>query len=577
MADALAHLQAARLSEAEDLYRQILAVVPNHPDAINNLGVVNYQQGKNEIALAFFAQAIALNGQSADYYWNRGLAFQALGRIDEMITAYTRSIELGPTWARLIALANRLFAAGQCPQAAVYYIQALNLVPEDVDVLNLLGESLRQTKHFAEATVALERAIVLNPNHSGAIVSLGATFYDQGRLADAEACFRRAIACDPKCDPAYSNLGELLRQFGQANLSLPYCRKAIELAPRNAMFHDNLGNALKDLGDLGQARASFRQAIALDPGYAKAKMNLAITELLTGDFDAGWKDYEARLQDWPVNRSNLPPWTLDCPRGSTVLVQAEQGLGDTIQFLRYVPLILDRGHAVVVEVQNPSLADLARSISDVTVVVRGEPLPPFDFHVALLSLPLVFGTTLANIPVRIPYLRADPAAGETWRRRLGAGRGLKVGLVWAGNPTHKHDCTRSIPLRALEPLLKVPGVRLFAMQKELRPGDEETLAALGVVNLAAELGGFAKDAGALAHLDLTIAVDTSAAHLAGALGSPVWVMLAYMPDWRWLLDRDDSPWYPTARLFRQQRYGDWAGVIESVAAELAKFAATKCR
>jgi tetratricopeptide (TPR) repeat protein len=574
MATAVDHQLAGRLAEAEETYRQILTLDPEHASATHNLGVIAYQLGHYERAAELIGQVIARHGSSADYHWNLGMVLERLGRTGETIAAMKRAVTLLPTAPRLRGLADRLLESGQIQQADGFYRQALACAPDDPDTLSGFGEALRRSGKHAEARTILERALTLAPQSAEAASNLGATLYEMGMVPAAEAHFRRALVCNPRYPNAYSNLGELLRRHGYVRQALSPNLMAAELQPRNPIFHDNLGNTLRDLGKLQDAEARFRRAVEIAPDFGKARANLGMLDLLRGDFARGWEGYEGRMQAELAalaDRFTQPRWHPDrSGRGSTVLLHAEQGLGDTLQFVRYVPQVIAAGFRVVLEVQKP-LVGLLGCIADVVVVGKGDPLPDFDSQCPLLSLPLVFGTALKTIPAAIPYLSADPDAVERWRSRL-RGSGLKVGIAWAGNPAHRNDATRSMPLAALQPLLSVPGVRFFVLQKELRPGDQESLARLGVENIAAEFRDFTDTAAAVSNLDLTVSVDTSIVHLAGALGRPVWIMLPGVPDWRWLLECDDSPWYPTARLFRQPNHADWTGVAETVARELAALA-----
>jgi hypothetical protein len=334
--------------------------------------------------------------------------------------------------------------------------------------------------------------------------------------------------------------------------------------------HNNRGNALQDLMRHDEALASLARAVALKPDYASAYWNESLTRLLQGDFEAGWKLYEWRWRmdspNWPAG---IPQWLgEERLNGKTIVLHAEQGLGDAIQFCRYAKLVAARGATVLLQVR-PALTALLRNLEGVSrVTAGGERLPPHDFHCPLLSLPLAFKTRLETIPADVPYLFADPQRATRWRRRLGDAPSPRTGLVWAGSMTHKNDRNRSLPLlRLLEAL--PAGIRCYSLQKELRDGDRELLRQRPeIVHLGDDLADLTDTAALLSELDLVISADTSVVHLAGAMGKPVWVLLPFAPDWRWLLDRDDSPWYPTARLFRQTAIGDWAGVLSRVSDEL---------
>jgi len=352
--------------------------------------------------------------------------------------------------------------------------------------------------------------------------------------------------------------------------------RAVALRPGYTDALNNRGSALMELGRIHDALADLAAVIALDPGHPGARWNRALCNLLLGRYREAWPDYERRIQAGLVHLH----WQ-DCGRlqwdggdiaGKTLLLHSEQGFGDTIMAARYLPWVAAKGAHVVVEVP-PALASLMEPIEGIRVVTPDHTVPAFDLHCPMMSLPGVSGTMLDTIPADVPYLRAPPAHLEKWQHRLRRGGARRVGIAWAGNAVHKRDDTRSIELAAMAPLLACPGVELYGLQKDLRPGDAELLQRQPrITNLGADIESLADTGAIVAHLDLVISVDTSTVHLAGALGRPVWVLVQFAPDWRWLLDREDSPWYPTARLFRQERLDEWSKVIEKVAAELSHFA-----
>ena len=356
-------------------------------------------------------------------------------------------------------------------------------------------------------------------------------------------------------------------RLGQLDQAISSHSTAIGLNPQLTEAYSNLGNAFTDFGKIDQAIAAYRQAISLKPDYAQVHWNLAIALLLKGDYAEGWCEYEWRwkCEDQSARRFTQPLWDGGDLTGRTILLHAEQGFGDTLHFIRYAALVKDRGGRVIVECQQ-ELIGLLKQLTSVTQwITRGQPLPPFDVHRPLLSLPFVFGTTLENIPQQTPPLQAPANRVEQWRHRV-ADKSvvLKVGLAWAGNPHHKNDRNRSILLSQLMPLLEIPHIQFFSLQKGASTDGTNLL------NLTTELHDFNESAALISNLDLIISVDTSVVHLAAAMGKPTWVMLPFAPDWRWLQQRDDSPWYPSIRLFRQTRIGDWPGVIDQVAAELAR-------
>ena len=328
---------------------------------------------------------------------------------------------------------------------------------------------------------------------------------------------------------------------------------------------------MKDQGKLDEAVACYHRALELKPDYADAHLNLSLSSLLTGDFRRGWPEYQWRWKTkrWQQRDRPQPLWDGQPLQGRTILLHAEQGLGDTIQFIRYAPLVKQAGATVLVECQQPLVRLLAGCRGVDALIGRGDDLPPYDVQAPLLSLPGIFRTSLQTIPVDVPYLFADPGLIAHWRGELGPIAGARIGIAWRGNPEHRNDRTRSLSLRCFESLAGLPGIRLLSLQKGA--GAEQLQEArdhFPVTDLGSRLEDFMDTAAVLANLDLVIACDTAVAHLAGALGAAVWVALPFVPDWRWLLDRSDSPWYPTMRLFRQRTPGDWAGVFQEIKAEL---------
>jgi hypothetical protein len=398
------------------------------------------------------------------------------------------------------------------------------------------------------------------------------------RRGDPQRCHEfatRALALDPANAEVLSNRGAALRQLGRFEEALADYDRALALAPAAAEAHNNRGVALAALARYAEALAAYDRALQLDPGFDRARFNRALARLTLGDLRGGFADHEARWTgaDNQFGRPTFaqPRWTGAEPlAGRTILLHAEQGLGDAIQFARYVPQVAARGARVVLQVHRP-LAPLLSQLPVAQVVAFEEPLPAFDLHCALMSLPLAFGTTLETIPAAVPYLRAPATHLERWRGRLGERRVPRVGLAWSGNPAQANDRNRSMPLAALAPLREC-GCELVSLQKDVRAGDRAALAAMGLADFSPELRDFA-DTAALARLmDLVVSVDSSVAHLAGAMARPLVVMLCHNADWRWLTERCASPWYPTAKLLRQPAAGDWNAVAGAAARELRALA-----
>ena len=570
------HHYAGRLREAEQLYRNVLAQQPDHAAAIHHLGVIAHQLGRNDAAVDLIHRAIALNPNLPEAYSNLGSALRDMGRLDEAIAACRHAIALRPNYADARNnLGNALKDKGQPDEAIAAYRQAIALNPTSSESHSNLGVVLKNEGQLDKAIAAFRQAIALNPDYADAHNNLGNALREKGQLDEAIAACRRAIALRPEFADAHNNLGNALGQNGQLDDAIIAFRQAIALNPNLSEVHSNLGTLLRDNGQIEEAIAAYRQAIALNPDFAEAHHNLALALLAQEDFQRGWEEYEWRwkCRDFPSPPRNFPQpqWDGRKLETHTLLLHTEQGLGDAIQFIRFLPLVAERCGRIIIECQ----ADLQRlfrtTAGNCQIVAGGEPLPRFDFHCPLLSLPRILGTNLANIPHSMPYLRADAVDAKRWQQRMADySKNAKVGLVWAGSPGHKNDRNRSIKLATFAPLGQVLGVHFFSLQKGEAAADCKTPpSGMKIVDWTQELNDFADTAALIVNLDLVIAADTAVAHLAGALGKPVWILLPFVPDWRWPLEREDSPWYPSMRLFRQPRRGDWDSVITRVADALS--------
>jgi tetratricopeptide (TPR) repeat protein len=574
LAAALAHHQAGRLPEAEGIYRQILDVEPQHAETLHLLGVLAHQVGQNDASVALIGQAIAIDGGNRRYHNNLGTAYRMLKRFDDAAASYRRALALFPDFAEAHGnLGIVLAEQGDHEAADASYRRALALSPGFAEAHYNLGNSLRARHRMAAAIDAYRTALMIEPRFPDALGNLGALLFEQGETAAAIDHYRQAIALAPANPVTHNNLGNALIAQDQVSEAVDSYRRALALDRAYVPAHINLGNALQEAGDLEGATRSYAEALALDPDAAEADWGLALIALLTGDFAAGWPRHEARhrVAGFGVPRRFVQPqWRGEPLDGRTILLHAEQGLGDTLQFVRYVPLVAARGGRVVLEVPRELYGLLGAMPGAARVVSAGDPLPDVDVHCPLLSLPLAFGTDRATIPASVPYLAADPAKVAAWNARLPS-ETIRVGLVWAGRPEHKRDRWRSLTLAALAPLVRA-GVAFVSLQKGPAAGQAKTPPpGMVLLDPTDELVDFTDTAALVAALDLVVAVDTSVAHLAGALGKPVWILLPAMPDWRWLSSGDESPWYPTARLFRQPSRGDWRTVAETVGRDLEAY------
>jgi tetratricopeptide (TPR) repeat protein len=503
LARAVHQHQAGGLAEAEQLYLQVLTRDAGNADALHLLGVVTHQKGRPDLAIDLIRRAIAINPLEASFHANLGVAFKELGRQDEAIACYRTAIRLRP---------------------------------EQPEAHNSLGNALAGSGRLDEALVSYRTAIALRPDYAEAHYNLGITYKEQGRAEDSVACYRKAIALRPA--------------YQEANY--------------------NLGNAFRDLRQLDAAVASYRRAIDLRPDFPDAHHNLALALLAQGDLAAGWAEYEWRWKASQLSEARRafaqPQWRGEAAEGRTLLIHAEQGFGDTIQFCRYAPLAAERGLRVVLEVQEP-LVRLLHAVPGVDLVLgRGADLPAFDLHCPMLSLPLALRTTLSTIPAVPSWLAVEP------KMRTCLGPGPRIGVAWAGKPSNLADRRRSMALDQLAPLFAVPGLQFVSLQQ----GGPKPAADLPLIDFMDEMTDFADTAAVIAHLDLVISVDTAVAHLAASLGKPVWLLDRFDACWRWLDGRRDSPWYPSLRLYRQQRPGDWDSVLAEVARDLRQLAENGC-
>jgi tetratricopeptide (TPR) repeat protein len=540
---ALRQHQAGNLHEAEHLYRQILQAYPDHADTHHLVGVLAFQRGQFDHAVASIRHALVFNPQAAVYLSNLGLSFQALGQIDQAV---------------------------ECFQ------QALRARPDFPEAHNNLGALLIQNGKSAEALDHCRAALRLRPTYEEAHNNLGNALQHLGKTEEAIAHHREALRLNPNYADALNNLGVAFQRLGRLEEAVAQCTNALLIKPDYAEAHNNLGMALRLQGNWDEALVHYQRALQLKPDYPDPHWNEALVWLVRGDFERGWPEYEWRWTQPGFLRRSFPQplWDGSDLNGRTILLHTEQGLGDTLHFVRYASVVHQRGGRIVLECQPPLLRLLAGVPGIDRLVAQGEPLPEFDVHAPLLGLPAIFRTTVDTIPAAVPYLHADDKLVQRWRKELESLGGFKVGIAWQGNPGFLHDLLRSIPLKHFARLAQVEGVRLVSLQKG--PGVDQLGDLAGrfpVLDLGTRLdeesGAFMDTAAVMVNLDLVITSDTAIPHLAGGLGVPVWLALALSPDWRWLLERADSPWYPTMRLFRQTRCGDWDDVFERMAEELS--------
>jgi tetratricopeptide (TPR) repeat protein len=597
--------QAGDLEAAERAYQQALAFEPNHADALHLLGVVGMQLGKHEFARACISRAIEINGSHFAYHFNLGLALTNLGQLADAEKAYRRVLELEPNYVDACSNLGDVYRRrGMLDDAAVHFRRAVELKPDNAEALNDLGVALQDQSKTDEAVACFRHALELKPDLATAHYNLGNAFKARGQLDDAVSCYKRAVELPPtnadalsnlgvvlasqgKLDLAvesyrkaldlkpndaevYANLGDALRMQDRLNEALECCRRALEISPHSASAHGNLGNALLSLQKYDDSLACFNRAVELERDFADAHYSRASLNLLLGNFRDGWPEYEWRWKRNVLEKREFarPKWDGSGLGKRTLLLHAEQGFGDVIQFVRYAAVVKNQNPAakVILECYRSMTPLLSRCQGVDRFIAQGDELPELDVYLPLLSLPDVLQTTVETIPANVPYIFPDANLVEFWRARLLEVGGFRIGVNWQGRTGPGEFRKRSIPLQHFDALIQLSGISFISLQKgeaceELN--QRPTIIDLGnAFDLTS--GAFVDTAAIMMNLDLVITSDTSIAHLAGALGIPVWVALPFVPDWRWLLDRTDSSWYPTMRLFRQKALGDWGSVFEDI-------------
>lgn len=570
-----------QLEKALVSLREALRLRPNYPEAYNNVGIVLKHLGKLNEAVASYEQALRLRSDYPEAHNNLGLALAGRGKLEAAVVSYQQAVRLKPDYAEACAnLADALAGLGRLAEAAAGYQQALALRPTDPRLHKCLGNALARMDKFPEAEASYREAIRRAPAYAEAINDLGIAHARQNRLDDAIASYRRAIEVKPSFVEALNNLGNALRSAGRFEESLECYRRALEQKPNYADAHNNLGIAYAEQGRFDEAVASYTQCLKLRPDHVDAHMNRALTWLRKGDYAQGWAEYEWRWKKRSLtNRPPImPQWNGFPLAGRRILLFTEQGLGDTIQFVRFCNVLKRQGAgAVILECPEVLVPVLSRTPGIDHLVPQGQPLPDYDVYCPLMNVPGLTATSVESIPAEVPYVFADPELLESWRRELAGIAELKVGINWQGNPKYAGDRHRSIPLAAFEPLARVPGVRLYSIQQLHGLDQLEALKGrFPVTDLGSRLnrttGPFLDSAAVMRNLDLLITCDSSPAHLAGALGAPVWMAISSTPDWRWLSHREDTPWYPSLRIFRQAERFVWGPVFERMAAELRAMA-----
>jgi tetratricopeptide (TPR) repeat protein len=610
------HVQG-RLAEAVSHYERSLALRHDHADTQNNLGAAYDVLGRTDEAIGCFREAVRLNPDFADAAYSLGTIYERRGQEEESLRYFKESI---PAFERILErrpdlgearykLGSALARAGRLDEATESLQHAIGLMPYSAEAHHDLGWIQQTRSKHEEALAYFDKALWLRPEFATAHSNKGLSLVALKRTAEAIPHYREALRLEPDFAQAHNNLGLALAELEQLdeaihhyqealrlrpNFAEAYCnwgtllgkelrfeesgacfQKALQIKPGLPEAHSALGATLQQQQKLEEALVCYEEALRLKPDSADTHVKRGMVWLQQGKLDKGWPEYEWRLQVDEIPKRNFtqPLWDGSPLDGRTILLHAEQGLGDTIQFMRYAPLVRERGGRPIIECQKSLVPLLSRCPGIEQVVPLGSALPPFDLQAPLLSLPGIFGTALSTVPAAVPYLFPDPELVVRWREELSKLEGIRVGIAWQGNPKYSHDKRRSIPLKFFGSFSRVAGVQFISLQKgvgtEQLSGLPEGLRVLDLGDRLDEAAGpFMDTAAIMKNLDLVITSDTAIPHLAGALGVPVWLALASVVDWRWLIDREDCPWYPTMRLFRQEEPGKWEHVFERMASEL---------
>ena len=598
---ALEHQAKGRFAEAERICREFLQLNPDHPAALNLLGVACSQQGRKDEGAKFLERAIAIQPNAADLHSNLAMIYVESGKLDEAIASAHRAIALQLAHVEAMnILANALCQLGRCPEALDWLQRSLSVRPEQPEMLSGMIELCRRMGRHGDADAISQRLLTIRPNNHEALAVRGESLLTQRRYAEAAVVFQSLIDAHPQSWVGYNGLGVALFHQGRISETAPLYQKSIELVKgQNPGPHNNAGFACIGEGQLEQAIEHFQKALEIRADFPDVYVNLAsayagrleldraiaaynralffqpdnpdahlgkaLLLMLQGNLSEGLLEYEWRWLKFFEHRQSFPQpaWDGYDIAGKTILLHSEQGFGDTIQFARFAKTIAARGANVILRCDKELVSLFSRIEGATRVVQRESPAPPFDVHCSLLSVLYALNITVDTIPGNAPYLFADETLKDRWRKLLAGLEGMKIGICWAGDSSHLRNRDRSASLEMFALMRDLPGVHWVSLQKG-SPACEPVPTGFKLIDMTDQLHDFANTAALIANLDLVISVDTAVAHLAGALGKPVWTLVSFAPDWRWMLDREDSPWYPTMRLFRQRTRRDWSEVIGRV-------------
>ncbi len=572
--------KAGEFSEAKNIYKSILDTNPAHFEALHMSGVLHAQKGEFEQAESWLKRALQHDPQSAGANNNLGNVYKLLKRNEEALACYEIAVKSEDDRIALDSFQSTytiLNELGRFEEIVRLSKNTIDRFPQSPGIYNCASSALINLFQYAEALTYSQKAIDLYPDYLQAYINSALALAELSRPQEALKICMRALELGSEEVDVHCITAAVLVRLGRFAEALAHAEKALVISPGSAVAHNNAATALALLHKYDESLKQFDHAIAAAPDEPEYKYAQASIYMLLGDYGRGFENYEARLLSKKLQSSIVLPkyghlnlTSLDMAKGKRILVYPEQGLGDVLHFLRYLPLLAQIAGEVHFQAPTALFALLDSSFSKVGVVCHGDPLPLFDYHCSIVSLPYIFRTTLQTVPSPVPYLYADPRKCVEMRQRLSALSGLKVGLVWAGNPNFKNDHIRSTHLKTLEPLLSTKGVSFVSLQKEIPERDVDFLKSSNILSLNSVLADFSDTAALVDCMDLVIATDTSVPHLAGAMGKPLWMLLGSHADWRWGLT-DRCPWYPTARLFRQKTPNDWSGVMDAVAGELNSY------
>jgi tetratricopeptide (TPR) repeat protein len=574
-------LLAGLPAEATNCCQHALAIDPLHADSLRLMGEIYLHSGQLDRAIEWVSRAVGIAPKAA-YVSTLGTVFQRSGRLEEALKAFENAISIEPENAELWKNLGAVLIDLDHPDRALLGLQqALKLRPRYVDAANLAGLVLHRQGRHAEALESFNLSLDVEPAQADALRLRALVLVSLQRLDEALADNHQSQLLNPGNADTHHNLGTILQNLGRYQDSLEWYDRAIALRPDFVLPLKGKAHSLVELRRTDEALAYYTRTLAFDPEHSEARWDLALLQMLVGNFKAGWVGREIRwkLGIMPDPKFSQPLWLGNGSiEGKTILLHADEGIGDMLQFARYIPMVARLGARVIAAVPDPACSLISRldGVAECLPKSMGR-LPAFDIHCPISSLPLAFKTAVETIPSAVPYLPmpADDRI-EAWERRLGGHDKFRVGLVWSGNAGHINDRNRSMPLRELTGILDLDAT-FVSLQKDLRDRDKEALASADIVDLTENLSDFDETSALVSCLDLVISVDTSVAHLAGGLGCPVWILLPYTPDYRWMLDRDDSPWYPTARLFRQTEARQWSTVLDRIRVELGALISLKAR